>query len=139
IIPDVELVLVMTVNPGFGGQEFIPASLGKIKRVRQMLNQVKPEIELEVDGGVDAHSTPGAVEAGARVLVAGSSVFGAKDGIAAGMAALRKAAGCGRSPGHFRPREAPWPAANRPSLSPAQTPPSAPSFAVPPKPPPAPP
>lgn len=94
VLPDIDLVLVMTVNPGFGGQQFIPSSLGKLKRVRQMLNQVKPEVELEIDGGVDARSTPGAVEAGARILVAGSSVFGATDGIPAGMARLRAAAGC---------------------------------------------
>ena len=87
-----DMVLVMTVNPGFGGQEFIPASVGKIRRVRQMINQVKPEIELEIDGGVDAHTTPGAVEAGARVLVAGSSVFGASDGVATALERLRMAA-----------------------------------------------
>lgn len=92
VLADVELVLVMTVNPGFGGQSFIPGSLGKIKRVRQMINQVKPELELEIDGGVDAHTIPGAFEAGARVLVAGSSIFAAKDGIAAAMEHLRAAA-----------------------------------------------
>jgi ribulose-phosphate 3-epimerase len=91
ILPDVDLVLVMTVNPGFGGQEFIANMLGKIRRVRQMLDHVRPEIELEVDGGIDAQTAPQAVQAGARVLVAGSAVFGAKDGVAAAMERLRAA------------------------------------------------
>jgi ribulose-phosphate 3-epimerase len=93
VLPDVDLVLVMTVNPGFGGQEFLKSTLGKIRTVRQMIDRVKPGVDLEVDGGIDAHTTPLAVEAGARVLVAGSSVFGYAGGIAAGMEALKKAAG----------------------------------------------
>jgi ribulose-phosphate 3-epimerase len=92
ILPDVELVLVMTVNPGFGGQEFIHGILGKLRRVRQMIDQVKPEIELEVDGGIDERTTPLVVEAGARVLVAGSAVFGHPEGVAAGMDRLRAGA-----------------------------------------------
>ena len=91
ILPDVELVLVMTVNPGFGGQEFIPNTLGKIRRLRQMIDQLRPEIELEVDGGIEPHTAPQAVQAGARVLVAGSAIFGAKDGVAAAMERLRAA------------------------------------------------
>jgi ribulose-phosphate 3-epimerase len=89
ILPDVDLVLVMTVNPGFGGQRFIHNMLGKIRRVRQMIDRVKPECELEVDGGIDVASTPLVVEAGARVLVAGSSIFGAAEDVAAAMEHLR--------------------------------------------------
>src|SRR5262249_8459815 len=70
ILPEIELALVMTVHPGFGGQEFIAATLPKIERVRQMIDVLKPGVELEVDGGVDARTTPAAVKAGARVLVA---------------------------------------------------------------------
>jgi len=92
ILPDVEMVLVMTVNPGFGGQEFIVNTLGKIRRVRQMIAQVKPGIEIEVDGGIDPHTAPQVVEAGARVLVAGSAVFGAPGGIAEAMKRLHSAA-----------------------------------------------
>ncbi len=91
ILPDVDLVLVMTVNPGFGGQAFIPGTLGKIRRVRQMIDAARPGADLEVDGGIDAETAPQAVQAGARVLVAGSAVFGAKDGVAAAMARLRRA------------------------------------------------
>jgi ribulose-phosphate 3-epimerase len=93
VLGDVDVVLVMTVNPGFGGQEFIPATLGKIRRVRQMIDQIRPEADLEVDGGIDAATAPQAVQAGARVLVAGSAVFGAADGVAAAMERLRSAVG----------------------------------------------
>jgi ribulose-phosphate 3-epimerase len=93
VLGDVDLVLVMTVNPGFGGQVFIHSTLGKIRRVRQMLDQVRPEVELEVDGGIDAHTAPQAVQAGAGVLVAGSAVFGAAGGVAAAMERIRAAVG----------------------------------------------
>jgi ribulose-phosphate 3-epimerase len=89
ILPDIDLVLVMTVNPGFGGQQFIPNTLAKIRRVRQMIERVRPGCELEVDGGIEPHIAPLAVEAGANVLVAGSAVFHAPGGVAAGMEALR--------------------------------------------------
>jgi ribulose-phosphate 3-epimerase len=89
ILPDVDLVLVMTVNPGFGGQEFIANTVGKIRRLRQMIDQIRPEIELEVDGGIEPHTAAQAVQAGARVLVAGSAIFGAKDGVAAAMERMR--------------------------------------------------
>lgn len=92
ILPDVDLVLVMTVNPGFGGQEFIQTTLPKIERVRRMIDQLKPDCELEVDGGIEPHTAPLAVQAGARVLVAGSAIFRASDGIAAAMDRLRTAA-----------------------------------------------
>jgi ribulose-phosphate 3-epimerase len=92
ILADVDLVLVMTVNPGFGGQEFIASTLGKIRRVRHMIDQGRPGIDLEVDGGIDAETAPQAVQAGARVLVAGTAIFRAADGVAAAMARLRAAA-----------------------------------------------
>jgi ribulose-phosphate 3-epimerase len=93
MLADVDLVLVMTVNPGFGGQRFIANTLGKVRRLRQMIDQSRAAIELEVDGGIDPETTPLVVEAGARVLVAGSAVFHDKDGVAAAMNKLRDAAG----------------------------------------------
>ncbi len=89
ILPYISLVNVMTVEPGFGGQKFIVYSPDKIRRLRVLA----PEMEIEVDGGIDARTAPLAVKAGATVLVAGSSVFGYKSGIAAGIAAIRKAVG----------------------------------------------
>jgi len=91
IIVDVDMVLVMTVNPGFGHQHFIETTLPKIRRVREMLERVKPGADLEVDGGIDETTAPLAVAAGANVLVAGSAVFGAKDGVAAAMRRLHEA------------------------------------------------
>src|SRR6202049_647180 len=87
ILPYITSVNVMTVEPGFGGQKFIPHSPEKIRRVRAM----SPSVEIEVDGGIDAKSAPLVVKAGASVLVAGSSVFGHKQGIAAGIRAIRQA------------------------------------------------
>lgn len=87
ILPYIDLVNVMTVEPGFGGQKFITRSPERISRLRAMV----PEMEIEVDGGIDAKSAPLVVSAGATVLVAGSSVFGFKDGVAAGMRAIRDA------------------------------------------------
>ena len=87
ILPYVDLVNVMTVEPGFGGQKFIAGSPGKISRLRAM----DPRIEIEVDGGIDAKTAPLAVRAGATVLVAGNSVFGFKQGVASGMKAIRQA------------------------------------------------
>jgi ribulose-phosphate 3-epimerase len=92
ILRDVDLVLVMTVNPGFGGQEFLTSTLGKIKMVRELIDRLKPGTDLEVDGGIDAETAPKAVEAGARVLVAGSAVFGKAGGVAGAMQALHSAA-----------------------------------------------
>ena len=89
ILSDVDQVLVMTVNPGFGGQEFITGMLPKIGRVRQMIDRVHPECQLEVDGGIDATTAPQVVRRGARVLVAGSAIFNASEGIAAAMNRLR--------------------------------------------------
>jgi ribulose-phosphate 3-epimerase len=87
ILPYIDLVNVMTVEPGFGGQKFIARSPEKISRLREM----DQRIEIEVDGGIDAKTAPLAVSAGATVLVAGSSVFGYKQGVAAGMKAIRQA------------------------------------------------
>ena len=89
ILPYISLVNVMTVEPGFGGQKFIVHSPEKIKRLRAMA----PDVEIEVDGGIDAQTAPLVVKAGATVLVAGSSVFGFKTGIEAGIRALRIAVG----------------------------------------------
>ncbi len=91
ILADVDLVLVMTVNPGFGGQKFISAMLDKIRRVRRLIDATKPEIELEVDGGIDAVTAPLVVEAGARVLVAGSAIFNKQASVAQNMERLRRA------------------------------------------------
>jgi len=86
ILPYISLVNVMTVEPGFGGQKFIVHSPDKIRRLRVLA----PEMEIEVDGGIDAKTAPLVVKAGATVLVAGSAVFGYKSGIAAVIAAIRK-------------------------------------------------
>ena len=79
----VDLVLVMTVEPGFGGQRFMEDQLPKISRVREILSQYAPGCDLEVDGGVDEHTASRCVQAGANVLVAGSAIFGKADRAAA--------------------------------------------------------
>jgi ribulose-phosphate 3-epimerase len=89
ILPDVDQVLVMTVNPGFGHQHFLPTTLPKIRRLRRMIDEVNPGCDLEVDGGINDTTAPLVVEAGANVLVAGSAIFADKDGIAAAMTRLR--------------------------------------------------
>jgi ribulose-phosphate 3-epimerase len=91
ILPDVDQVLVMTVNPGFGHQHFIRSTLAKIRRVSQMIERMNPGCELGVDGGIDEATAPMAVAAGANVLVAGSSVFGTNKTVAAAMEALQHA------------------------------------------------
>ncbi|HTN83707.1 MAG TPA: ribulose-phosphate 3-epimerase [Sorangium sp.] len=77
VMPDLELVLVMSVNPGFGGQRFIPGALTKLRSLRQAIDQAGLDIALEVDGGVAPSTSGQVIAAGARVLVAGSAVFGA--------------------------------------------------------------
>ena len=89
ILIDIDLVLVMTVNPGFGSQSFIPAMLPKIGKVREMIERINPGCELELDGGIDARTAPLGVAAGADVLVAGTSIFGNPAGVRAAMAELR--------------------------------------------------
>src|SRR5260370_26337492 len=91
ILPDLDQVLVMTVNPGFGHQHFIHSTLPKIRRVREMIERVRPECELEFDGGLDADTARLGVAAGADVLVAGTSIFGDPDGVDAAMKRLRAA------------------------------------------------
>ena len=93
VIDDLDLVLVMSVNPGFGGQKFISSQLRKIESVRAMIDRSGRDIHLEVDGGVDPATAPKAVAAGADVLVAGSAVFrGGQGAYAANIAALRPGA-----------------------------------------------
>jgi ribulose-phosphate 3-epimerase len=92
ILPDLDQVLVMTVDPGFGHQHFLDSTLPKIRRVREMIERVKPGCELELDGGIDVETAPLGVAAGANVLVAGTSIFANDDGVAAGMQELRAAA-----------------------------------------------
>ena len=91
ILPDVDLVLAMTVNPGFGGQSFLAGTLGKIRTIRSMIDAKNPECELEVDGGIDHETAPLVVEAGARVLVAGSAIYGAAEGVSGAMNRLPRA------------------------------------------------
>jgi ribulose-phosphate 3-epimerase len=91
ILADVDLVLVMTVNPGYGGQSLIESTLSKIERVRAMLDEIDSPAELEVDGGVDPQTASSVVGAGADVLVAGSAVFDSADGVARALARLRAA------------------------------------------------
>ena len=91
ILQDLDQVLVMTVNPGFGHQKFLQATLAKIRRARAMIDRLKPGCGLEVDGGIDADTAPLAVAAGADVLVAGSAIFDNGESVAAAMQRLRSA------------------------------------------------
>jgi ribulose-phosphate 3-epimerase len=95
VLPLVDLVLVMTVDPGFGHQRFLQTTLAKIERVRKMIDRANPRCELEVDGGVDESTAPLVASSGADVFVAGSSVFGHQEGITAAMDRLRAAIRCG--------------------------------------------
>jgi len=92
VLESLQLVLVMTVNPGFGGQEFIPETLGKLRSLRRKFTERALDCELEVDGGIHEQTAHQVVEAGADVLVAGSAVFGAKDGVRAAVERLLQAA-----------------------------------------------
>lgn len=92
ILPDLDLVLLMSVNPGFGGQEYIPATDGKIARLRQMLDaRGLSHVGIQVDGGVKASNVRGVVAAGATNLVVGSGVFNEKQSVAEAVAGLRAA------------------------------------------------
>lgn len=91
ILPFVDMVLVMTVNPGFGGQRFIAQTLSKIRTIREMITQRGLAVDVEVDGGIDENTAAQVVEHGASVLVAGTAVFSHPDGVRAGMSALRAA------------------------------------------------
>jgi len=91
LIEDIDLVLVMSVNPGFGGQSFIEGQLRKIEAIRKMIDKTGKHIELEVDGGVDAKTAPRVIAAGATALVAGTATFrGGPDCYADNIAGLRK-------------------------------------------------
>lgn len=79
IIEDLDLVLLMSVNPGFGGQKFIPFSLGKIKELKEMKDKRNPRLEIEIDGGINLDNVKTVTDAGVEIIVAGSSVFGAPD------------------------------------------------------------
>jgi ribulose-phosphate 3-epimerase len=91
ILQDIDQVLVMTVNPGFGHQHFLHTTLAKIRRVREMAQRIKPGCDVEVDGGIDTATAPLAVGAGANVLVAGTAIFGDSEGVTAAMQRLRAA------------------------------------------------
>jgi ribulose-phosphate 3-epimerase len=83
ILKDIDMVLLMSVNPGFGGQKFIPEVLPKIKKVKEMADSIGKEIEIEIDGGVNPETAKLCVEAGANVLVAGSAIYDQEDYAAA--------------------------------------------------------
>jgi len=92
VASDLDFVLVMSVNPGFGGQAFIPHSVEKVRRVREVLDRAGSTAVIEIDGGIDATTAPAVVAAGARILVAGNAIFGTGDAARATQA-LREAAG----------------------------------------------
>lgn len=95
ILPDVDLALVLSVNPGFGGQSYIPSSTARIARLRNMLNERGlTEVELEVDGGIKPHNAAEIAAAGATVLVVGSAIFNRQASVAANIAALRDRLAC---------------------------------------------
>jgi ribulose-phosphate 3-epimerase len=91
ILSMLDLVLIMTVNPGFGGQEFIPETLPKISHMRQVINERGLHCDIEVDGGVHEATVPLVVKAGANLLVAGSAVYNDRETVAQAMERLRKA------------------------------------------------
>ena len=79
ILPELDMDLLMSVNPGFGGQSFIPATLNKIARLKEMIDAKKLKIDIQVDGGINLETAPKAIKHGANILVAGSAVYGSKD------------------------------------------------------------
>ena len=91
-LSDIDIVILMSVFPGFGGQSFIPESYERIRRLRAKINALNPNCELEVDGGVDATTIQGCVEAGANVLVAGTAIFGDPAGPASATQKLKQLA-----------------------------------------------
>jgi ribulose-phosphate 3-epimerase len=96
VLRDVQMVLLMSVNPGFGGQAFIPSALEKITRLRRMIDERGYQVDIEVDGGIKVDNVDQVVKAGANVLVSGSGVFGTKD-YAATIAEMRKRAEAARA------------------------------------------
>jgi ribulose-phosphate 3-epimerase len=103
VVADVDYVLVMTVNPGFGGQAFLPRAESKVRGLRQMLDRAGNPAPIAVDGGIDLRTVGRVVRAGAEILVAGSSIFHAPD-IAAAARGLRAAAEAAVTAGEARPR-----------------------------------
>ena len=93
IADKLDIVLIMSVEPGAAGQKFMPAGLPKIRQARQLLDEANPEARIMVDGGVDDQTTPELVAAGAEILVCGSYLFQHPDGLAAAIQSLREAAG----------------------------------------------
>lgn len=91
VVPFVDLILVMSVNPGWGGQRFIPEALPKARRIREMIDASGRDIDLQIDGGVNVETAPLTVAAGVNVLVAGSAIFNDKESITASVAQLRRA------------------------------------------------
>lgn len=91
ILPDVDQVLIMSVNPGFGGQSYIAGSTDRIRRMRQMLDQIGSTADIGVDGGIKSHNVAEVVAAGANILVAGSAIFGGSKTISENMADFRAA------------------------------------------------
>lgn len=89
VLPFVDLVLVMTVNPGYSGQSFIPEMIPKIAQIRKMLDEVNPAAKIEVDGGINPQTMPKTLDAGAEVFVAASAIFDHPQGIQAGIATMR--------------------------------------------------
>ena len=96
ILPYLDLVLVMSVNPGFGGQRFIEETLGKIQRLRRLIDQRGFKLELEVDGGINAETAPRVVQAGAQVLVAGSAIYNQREDVASAFERIRASLQAGR-------------------------------------------
>lgn len=92
IVPFVDMILVMSVNPGFGSQRFIETSTSKLRRMRKVLDELNPLCDLEVDGGVDLHNIDDVVRSGANVIVVGTAVFNSRNTPGANIAALRQAA-----------------------------------------------
>lgn len=95
LLDDIDLLLIMSVNPGFGGQSFIPSALRKIREAAQMLRAAGVAAEIEVDGGVGPANVRAVAAAGCTMVVAGSSVFGHPQGVAGGVRALREALSSG--------------------------------------------
>src|SRR5579859_5718839 len=91
ILSLLDMVLIMTVNPGFGGQDFIPEMLPKISRIRQVIAQAGLQCDIEVDGGIHEATAPLVVQAGANLLVAGSAVYNERESVAQAIARLRSA------------------------------------------------
>ncbi len=91
ILQDIDLVMLMSVNPGFGGQPFIPATLEKIRRLRERFDQINPGADIEVDGGIDPNTIGPAARAGATIFVAGSAIYG-QENVAATIASMKNLA-----------------------------------------------